>query len=115
MAGGQLELEDLRADGYDEEHVDEYVGDARKVESGCDRVAFEVCLIGCPGALDGATLEEYDEEAGNRPGDNDGESREGQEPHPLVYEDAEVEEAHASFAGGHCERVDEVDAPEDRL
>ncbi len=64
--------------------------------------------------MDGATLEEYDKEAGNRPGDDDGEGREGEESHPLVYEDAEVEEAYASFAGGHCEGVDEVDAPEHR-
>lgn len=105
---------DLRANGYDEEHIDEYVCDSGEVERRCDRVAVKICLIGRPGALDGPTLEEYDKEAGNRPGDDDGEGRKGEKPHPLVYENPEVEEAHASFAGRHCEGVDEVYAPEYR-
>lgn len=74
---------------------------------------MEICLIGCPGALNGAALEEYHKEAGNRPRDNNGQSREGEKSHILVYEDAEVEEAYACFTGGHCEGVDEVDAPEE--
>lgn len=106
-----VEFEDLRADGYDEEHVDDDVCDSGDVQCRGGGIAVEFVLVECPGTLDGSAFEEDDEEARDRPGEYEGERDIGEPSHPLVHEDAEVEEAYAGFACGHGKRVYQVDNP----